>query len=163
MSRKIQIKFSEFLKENSSHSLPIGTKVKKTMGIRKKGEVIPKFPWRQSTDGTYSEPSEDYVAIKWDDGSKGYSAISYLDVLGEDGEYTPQGTLTKDEDYDTTSDDFTITLDSDQGSGKVEFSDGIEVDYFTIYDDGKIAFDRWYPQDKYKTLVDAIESEKMKL
>lgn len=52
---------------------PVGTRVQTTMGCRLNGVVVSRFPWRESTDGTYREHGADYLAVKWDDGTKGYS------------------------------------------------------------------------------------------
>lgn len=143
--------------ESNSNELPIGTKVKTSMGIRRTGVVIPWFNWRDATDGTYSEPDRDsYVAIQWDNGEKGFSAISNLIVIHDDGSEEVMGRLLSDEEYDTTSDTFEVTFDDGKDdSGMVEFEDGT-IDNFIIYDNGKVGLEKWYPVSKDKEIVDAI-------
>ena len=58
--------------------LRIGDKVHKEMGVRMEGIVSAPFYWKQSTDGTYSEPKKNYIPITWNDGTFGYCHTSHL-------------------------------------------------------------------------------------
>jgi hypothetical protein len=141
-------------------SLSVGTKVKTSMGLPAKGKVIPRFNWKESTDGTYNQPSKDDIPILWDNGDKGYYPEAYLTVINPDGSEEPQGRLISDEEYDTTGDIENIEFkDEEQESGYVTFEDGT-VDSFIIYDDGRIAFDKWYPDNKYNLLVKSIRKQR---
>jgi hypothetical protein len=60
---------------------PIGTRVKKTMGIRMSGTIVKPFYWKQSTDGTYKAPDKREQAVEWDNGTKGYSFIDHIEEL----------------------------------------------------------------------------------
>jgi hypothetical protein len=156
MAKHIKL-WEQYTNENSE--IPLGTKVKTNMGIRRTGVVIPWFYWKDATDGTYSQPDrEDYVAVQWDNGEKGFSAISNIVVMHRDGTEEELGRVISDEEYDTTPDDFEVEFSSDS-SGYIEFSDG-SSDSFIIYDDGRIAFDGWYPEEKNKKLIDKINSIK---
>lgn len=152
------------INENAYDEVPVGTKVKTNMGIRRTGEVIPWFNWKEATDGTYSEPNRDsYVAVQWDNDEKGFSAVSNLIVIKDDGSEEELGRFISDEEYDTTSDEFTVTFDEGKtDSGMIEFEDGT-IDNFIIYDDGKIGLEKWYPTDKDKLLVDKIKSLRKEL
>lgn len=55
-----------------------GTRVKKEMGVRLSGMVIEYFYWKDSTDGTYKEPSPAHVPVQWDDGTKGWISMYHL-------------------------------------------------------------------------------------
>ena len=141
----------------TENKLSVGTKIKQDMGIGGKGTIIPWFNWKNATDGTYKQPDRDkYVAVKWDDGKIGFAPIAYLSIINSDGSEEQLGYLISDEEYDTTSDEFKIIMHSDNNRGTVEFEDGT-VDNFIIYNTNKIAFDRWYPEEKYNSLVDAIK------
>lgn len=56
----------------------IGDRVRKEAGCRMDGVVVRKFFWEESTDGTYKGPKPDDVAVKWDDGTKGYAKPQWL-------------------------------------------------------------------------------------
>lgn len=58
----------------------VGQRIKKTMGVRQSGEVIPYVYKANYTDGSYREPrsSEDVTYVKWDDGSKGWAFDCHL-------------------------------------------------------------------------------------
>lgn len=169
-----KIKLFEDYNEEVQDELPVGTKVKTDMGLKRTGVVIPRFNWKEADDGTYSEPKPDAVAVQWDNGEKGFSTISNLIIIDEQGKETPLGKVVSDEEIEASYSDWTISekefkMDSDS-SGMIvlerpydENCDECEtqkVDYFTIYDDGKIAFDNWYPEFLYKKLVDFIKSKK---
>lgn len=156
MKHKYVKSYENFTEANDYYKeLPYGTKVKRDMGIRESGVVIPWFYWKDATDGTFSEPDKsEQVAIKWDDGTIGFEYIQFLTIIHDDGTFEPLGRYITDEEYDTTSDEFTVLSDTKQ----IEFEDGT-VDNYTIYDDDKIAFDKWYPDNKYQMLVDAIEQK----
>ena len=62
----------------NEESFNAGDRVKKHMGVRLSGKVIPQFYWKDSTDGTYSEPEKGYVSVQWDDGTKGYVHKSHI-------------------------------------------------------------------------------------
>ena len=146
------------IKENVN-SLPVGTKVHQAMGAGGTATVIPWFNWRNATDGTYSEPNQDnYVAVKWDDGRIGFAPIAYLSIVKPDGSKEHLGRLISDEEYDTTGDEFEIIMTPNSDNGTIEFEDGT-VDNFITYDDGRIAFDNWYPEEKYNSLVKAIKEK----
>ena len=151
--------FNSFIKENNN-LIPVGTKVEMTMGVGGKGTVIPWFNWRDATDGTYSSPNKyNYVAIDWDNGEKGFAPIAYLRILNDDGSKEELGRLIKDEEYDTTGDKYEIILNKLIGdAGYIEFEDG-SVDNFFVYNNGKIAFNNWYPKDKSKKLTDEINKK----
>jgi hypothetical protein len=57
----------------------VGEYVHTTMGVHRIGVVTLRFPWRESTDGTYSEPPLDYVPVQWDDGTRGYAAPQHIE------------------------------------------------------------------------------------
>ena len=64
--------------------LAIGTRVHTTMGIRQSGTVTAPFYWKESTDGTYREPTtKDIVWVRWDNGTKGWS---YRRHVTDDGQ-----------------------------------------------------------------------------
>lgn len=156
MKNKHVYDFNTFVNENFN-TFPVGTRVEQTMGIGGKATIIPWFNWRKATDGTYSEPNKkNYVSVEWDNGQIGFAPIAYLRILHDDGSKEELGRLISDEEYDTTGDDYNIVLEKPLGeAGYIEFEDGT-VDNFFIYDDGKIAFDNWYPADKNKQLIDEI-------
>ncbi len=56
----------------------IGVRVETTAGIRQAGKIVSRFPWRDSTDGTYRDFGRRYVAVLWDDGTRGYFFPGYL-------------------------------------------------------------------------------------
>lgn len=62
----------------NKHPLAVGDKVEKTMGVRLTGTVVPRFPWGNSTDGTYKAPASTDVAVEWDDGTRGYIHPAFL-------------------------------------------------------------------------------------
>ena len=49
-----------------------GVRVVKHAGVRLRGRVVNRFPWRNSNDGTYKAPEASDVPVEWDDGTKGY-------------------------------------------------------------------------------------------
>lgn len=55
-----------------------GRKVAKVIGVALDGVVIERFPWKESTDGTYKEPGNRDIPIRWSDGTKGYIAADIL-------------------------------------------------------------------------------------
>ncbi len=57
----------------------VGDRVEKTMGVRLTGTVTEPFYYKDSTDGTYSPPNDNYVPVEWDDGTKGYCAEGHMD------------------------------------------------------------------------------------
>jgi len=130
------------------------------MGIPDKGTVIPWFYWKNATDGTYSEPNKNnYVAIKWDNGTKGFAPVAYLTIIHDNGTEEPLGEFISDEEYDNTSDNFKVFFNNNStDTGYIEFDNGY-VDNFIIYKTGKIAFDNWYPENKYNMLVNAINQK----
>lgn len=65
----------------SEAKIPIGTKVKTTMGIRKTGTIVKPFYWKDSTDGTYKEPGPGYYPVKWDDGTKGWHFKHHMEPI----------------------------------------------------------------------------------
>ena len=57
-----------------------GTRVRKDMGLRQSGVVVPPFPKSAYTDGQYREPqpNEVVVFVKWDDGTQGWVHGQFL-------------------------------------------------------------------------------------
>lgn len=64
-----------------ANRLPIGTRVKTIVGVRRTGIIIRPFYWRESTDGTYCAPKPSYIAVVWDDGTRGYAYKLHLEVI----------------------------------------------------------------------------------
>lgn len=64
-----------------ANRLPIGTRVKTIMGVRRIGVIIARFNWRESTDGTYRSHDRTYVPVQWDDGTKGYCYKLHLEAI----------------------------------------------------------------------------------
>lgn len=58
-----------------------GTKVRKSMGVKLEGVIIPSFPWDQSNDGTYRAPNKEEVPIRWKDNTKGYENKANLEIM----------------------------------------------------------------------------------
>jgi hypothetical protein len=60
----------------------IGKRVKRINGANGEGVLIKFFPWKESTDGTYSIPNnKDHVAVQWDNGTKGYECRKFLNII----------------------------------------------------------------------------------
>jgi hypothetical protein len=62
--------------------LTIGAGVRTTMGTRRSGRIVPKFYWREATDGTFRAPESrdrNVVWVQWDDGTKGWTHGSMLE------------------------------------------------------------------------------------
>jgi hypothetical protein len=145
----------------NNEDILIGTKIETVMGIKQKGTVIPWFNWIYANDGTYREPDKaNYIAVAWDNKTKGFSAISNINILHDDGTKYTMGRFISDDEYDTSSDVYKIILENPTGeAGYIEFEDGT-IDNFFIYDyNGKIAFDNWYPEFKTKELIDKINQK----
>lgn len=148
----------------------IGDNVRADMGTRKTGKVIAWFNWRDADDGTYKEPDrENYVPVQWDDGTKGFEPISNLIDVDSGEAY---GVVVSDDEIEARYDDWTIDEEqfewSTPNSGWIVLTrpydencdecDTEKSDNFIIYDDGRIAFDNWYPESLYNKLVDYIKS-----
>ena len=61
----------------------IGTKVTQNMGVKRTGVITKPFHWKESNDGTYRAPDKNDVPVQWDDDTKGYDNIKYLDIVTE--------------------------------------------------------------------------------
>lgn len=75
-----KLTFKGFLIE--THSFKAGDKVKRTHGILKRGIIINRFPWKESTDGTDKAPrftGKGYTPVKWNDGTRGYIFNTHLE------------------------------------------------------------------------------------
>lgn len=55
----------------------VGVRVRKDMGVRMSGRIVPSFNWKDSTDGTY-RTGKDFVPVQWDDGTKGWISVVHL-------------------------------------------------------------------------------------
>jgi len=60
----------------------VGQRVETTMGIRQRGEVIPRF-YGPFTDGQYRQPEgrERPVYVRWEDGTKGWIQEPFLRAI----------------------------------------------------------------------------------
>lgn len=146
---------------NDDNNIPIGTKIKTSMGISRTGIVIPWFYYKEATDGTYSEPDRDnYIAVQWDDDTKGFNAISNSVIIKDDNTEEHLGRLLTDEEYDESPGGvMKIHWNESKESGTIEFEDG-SIDDFIIYNSGKISFSNWYPKEKAQKLMSFIRVEK---
>jgi hypothetical protein len=54
--------------------IAIGTRVRTTMGCYCAGVIVPRFYWKDATDGTYRAPErhECAVWVAWDNGTRGW-------------------------------------------------------------------------------------------
>ena len=67
--------------QREKKTFSVGKRVRKTMGIKGEGTVVPPFRWEESNDGSYKPPDKGDVPVKWDDGTKGYSHKCHIEVI----------------------------------------------------------------------------------
>ncbi len=65
--------------EDDEPGFLVGERVRTIMGVRRSGVVARRFFWRESTDGTYSDPPIEYVPVEWDDGTRGYESPKHIE------------------------------------------------------------------------------------
>ena len=63
-----------------------GMQVETNMGCKRTGRIIPPISLDQCTDGTYRGPlnrseSREWVSVKWDDGTQGFSSLTHLQPI----------------------------------------------------------------------------------
>ena len=138
--------------------IPLGSKISIKGKLKQTGEVIPWFFWKDATDGTFSAPNkEDDVAIKWADGTKGFTAVNNIVVNHSDDSIEDLGKYIDKDDYDHENGLKKVVFKTDS-DGYIEFNDG-KTEGFVIFND-KILLDVWHPKLLHNKMIDFIQKAK---